>query len=41
MLEGIDLPFIASGGIYSDADIQSLMDAGAAAVQLDSWLWLA
>jgi dihydroorotate dehydrogenase len=34
------LPVIASGGVYRKADGEALLAAGAAAVQLDSVLWL-
>jgi dihydroorotate dehydrogenase (NAD+) catalytic subunit len=35
----IDLPIIASGGIYDEKHIQAMLSAGAAAVQLDGILW--
>jgi dihydroorotate dehydrogenase (NAD+) catalytic subunit len=38
-LSGLDLPLIAGCGIYSQADVQACLDAGAAAVQLDAVLW--
>jgi dihydroorotate dehydrogenase (NAD+) catalytic subunit len=34
------LPVVASGGVYRKADGEALLAAGAAAVQLDSVLWL-
>jgi dihydroorotate dehydrogenase (NAD+) catalytic subunit len=34
-----DLPVIAGGGIFSEADGEALLEAGAAAVQLDAVLW--
>ncbi len=34
-----DLPIIAGGGVYSQADGETLLEAGAAAVQLDAVLW--
>jgi dihydroorotate dehydrogenase (NAD+) catalytic subunit len=34
------LPVLAAGGVYCESDLRTLLDAGAAAVQLDSWLWL-
>ena len=39
-LSKFDLPVIASGGVYTQADIRALLDSGAAAVQLDAALWL-
>jgi dihydroorotate dehydrogenase (NAD+) catalytic subunit len=38
-LEGCDVPVIAGGGIYHAEQVQAALDAGAAAVQLDSVLW--
>jgi len=38
-LKGIGLPIIAGCGVYSEGDYQTLMDVGAAAVQLDMVLW--
>jgi dihydroorotate dehydrogenase len=35
----VDVPIIASGGIYRASDVEAMLDAGAAAVQLDSVLW--
>jgi dihydroorotate dehydrogenase (NAD+) catalytic subunit len=34
------LPVIAGGGVYCKADGEALLAAGAAAVQIDSVLWL-
>jgi dihydroorotate dehydrogenase (NAD+) catalytic subunit len=39
--EVIDIPIIACGGIHSLADAQAFLSAGAAAVQIDSLLWIA
>ncbi len=36
----IGLPCVGAGGIFSKADVQSMLDAGAAAVQIDAALWL-
>jgi dihydroorotate dehydrogenase len=33
------IPVIGAGGIYSPAQIDSMLAAGARAVQLDTWLW--
>jgi dihydroorotate dehydrogenase len=33
------LPVIGSGGVYSEADVQSMLAVGAQAVQLDAVLW--
>ena len=38
-LAGLDLPVIAAGGVYAKGDIQTLLRAGAMAVQLDTVLW--
>ncbi len=38
-LSALGLPLIAGCGIYSQADVQACLDAGAAAVQLDAVLW--
>lgn len=38
-LAQFDVPVIAGGGIYSEADGETLLEAGAAAVQLDAVLW--
>lgn len=38
-LAQFDLPVIAGGGIYNRADGETLLEAGAAAIQLDAWLW--
>ncbi|MBN1993157.1 MAG: nitronate monooxygenase [Anaerolineae bacterium] len=38
--ELVETPLIAAGGIHSLADAQAFLAAGAAAVQLDSLLWL-
>ena len=38
-LAGCDVPVIASGGIYHPEQVQMALDAGAAAVQLDTVLW--
>lgn len=35
----IDLPIIASGGLYDESHIKAMLNAGAAAVQLDGILW--
>lgn len=35
-----DLKIIAGGGVYSRADVQAMLAAGAAAVQIDSALWV-
>jgi dihydroorotate dehydrogenase (NAD+) catalytic subunit len=35
----LDIPIIASGGIYDIDQVKTMMDAGASAVQLDSVLW--
>jgi dihydroorotate dehydrogenase (NAD+) catalytic subunit len=35
----VDLPVFAGGGIYSQKDVQTLLAAGATAVQLDGVLW--
>jgi dihydroorotate dehydrogenase (NAD+) catalytic subunit len=39
-LADLGLPILAAGGIYSEEAIRAFIDAGAVAVQLDSWLWL-
>ena len=39
-LSSLALPIIAAGGIYTQADIDTVLAAGAAAVQLDAALWL-
>jgi dihydroorotate dehydrogenase (NAD+) catalytic subunit len=36
----IDLPLVAVGGIHSEADVQAFLEAGAAAVQLDSLIFI-
>jgi dihydroorotate dehydrogenase (NAD+) catalytic subunit len=36
---GFGLPVIGSGGVYSEADVQAMLAAGAQAVQLDAVLW--
>lgn len=38
-LAGLDLPVIAAGGVYSKDDVETLLAAGAMAVQLDTVLW--
>jgi dihydroorotate dehydrogenase (NAD+) catalytic subunit len=38
-LAQFDLPIIASGGVFTVEDGQTLMDSGACAVQLDAVLW--
>ena len=38
-LSSLDLPIIAAGGIYTQTDIEAVLAAGAAAVQLDAALW--
>lgn len=38
-LSGLGLPFIAAGGVYTSQDIDTMLSAGAAAVQLDAVLW--
>ncbi|MBN1219528.1 MAG: nitronate monooxygenase [Anaerolineae bacterium] len=38
--ELVDVPLVAGGGIHSLADAQAFLTAGAAAVQIDSLLWL-
>jgi dihydroorotate dehydrogenase (NAD+) catalytic subunit len=35
----VDVPIISSGGVYRTSDVKAMIDAGAAAVQLDSVLW--
>ncbi len=35
----LGIPLIAGCGVYSQADVQACLEAGAAAVQLDSVLW--
>jgi dihydroorotate dehydrogenase (NAD+) catalytic subunit len=35
----LGLPVIGAGGIYSTADGQAMLDAGAVAVQVDAVLW--
>jgi dihydroorotate dehydrogenase (NAD+) catalytic subunit len=35
----LDIPIIASGGIYKSTDIEAMLTAGAIAVQIDSLLW--
>lgn len=35
----LDIPTIAGGGIYTQTQAQTMLDAGAEAVQLDSVLW--
>lgn len=36
----LGFPVIAAGGVCSPADVQSMLDAGALAVQMDSALWV-
>jgi len=38
-LAQFDLPIIAGGGVYTQMDGETLLDAGASAVQLDAVLW--
>jgi dihydroorotate dehydrogenase (NAD+) catalytic subunit len=38
-MKALGIPAMGSGGIYTPADIQAMLAAGAAAVQLDSVLW--
>ena len=38
-ITALDLPVIAAGGVYKEAQIQALRTAGALAVQLDAVLW--
>ena len=38
-LAQFDLPVIAGGGVYTQTDGETLLDAGASAVQLDAVLW--
>ena len=38
-LAQFDLPVIAGGGVYSENDGETLLEAGAAAIQLDAVLW--
>jgi dihydroorotate dehydrogenase (NAD+) catalytic subunit len=38
--EWVDLPIVAVGGIHSLADAQAFLAAGAAAVQIDTLLWI-
>jgi dihydroorotate dehydrogenase (NAD+) catalytic subunit len=38
-LAELDLPVIAAGGAFSDVDVETLLAAGAMAVQLDTVLW--
>lgn len=35
----LEIPVLASGGVYDAAQVRTLLDAGAAGVQLDSVLW--
>jgi len=35
----LDIPVLASGGVYGKPQVRALLDAGAAGVQLDSVLW--
>ncbi len=35
----LEIPLLASGGVYDAAQVRTLLDAGAAGVQLDSVLW--
>jgi dihydroorotate dehydrogenase (NAD+) catalytic subunit len=39
-LARLNLPVIAAGGVYTEQNIRQLLDASAAAVQLDASLWL-
>jgi dihydroorotate dehydrogenase (NAD+) catalytic subunit len=39
IVDQVDIPVIASGGIYHIADVKAMLEAGASAVQLDSVLW--
>jgi dihydroorotate dehydrogenase (NAD+) catalytic subunit len=36
---GYGLPVIGSGGVYTEADVEAMLAAGAQAVQLDAVLW--
>ncbi|NJN79323.1 MAG: hypothetical protein HC797_01985 [Anaerolineales bacterium] len=36
----IDLPIIGAGGVWSDADVESMIQAGAMAVETDAQLWV-
>jgi len=38
-LSSVGVPIFAGGGVYSQKDVKILLDAGAAAVQLDTALW--
>jgi dihydroorotate dehydrogenase (NAD+) catalytic subunit len=38
-LKALGIPTIGAGGIYTQEDIQMMLSAGAAAVQIDSVLW--
>ena len=38
-LSGTGIPIIGAGGVYSQRDVDALLDTGAMAVQLDSILW--
>jgi dihydroorotate dehydrogenase len=38
--EWADVPIVAVGGIHSLADAQAFLAAGAAAVQIDTLLWI-
>jgi dihydroorotate dehydrogenase len=36
----IGLPIIGAGGVWSEADIESMLEAGAMAVETDTQLWV-
>jgi len=36
----IGLPIIGAGGVWSDADVESMLEAGAMAVETDAQLWV-
>jgi NAD(P)H-dependent flavin oxidoreductase YrpB (nitropropane dioxygenase family) len=36
----IGLPIIGAGGVWSDADVESMLGAGAMAVETDTQLWV-
>jgi len=36
----IGLPIIGAGGVWSDADVESMLEAGAMAVEIDTQLWV-
>lgn len=36
----IGLPIIGAGGVWSDADVESMLGAGAMAVEIDTQLWV-